>query len=355
MYSAQCVWRITQDHDVINLLTCSPAFNTLINSSILPIAAVAATSSVGIIVVSYLFGQSTRNDKLLEWSKTEIFQILISIISAVLIVSAINGFCSVRMDSLSSFFGLSTAEGNIFDGAKNYLMSAADFTHKSVIVSRYYLAGFQMLEAHSLWQCDWGCIFGSSGHSVNYDAGYASIAPGVSLSFNTSLFAYLSSLNYLFILLFIDTGLVLFFLPLGIFLRSMPYMRTLGSLFIALSLSFLLVYPSVIASFSLIFNSLFHIPDLLNCYINNETKVEDIGGFSGSLNFCSYTDEVFVGDDCSGNSNPREIEPMKFAGAAFLAGVFFPTIAMLAAIASLRFITRMLGEEVDLSRIVQMI
>lgn len=348
---------------MISIAVCSSDFITLLNSDIYPLAALAAVSGVGIIVISHMYAKATRNEKMLEWSKTEIIQIIISIIASVLIVQVINGFCGIHMDSIGNFFGFpSTVTGNIFAGAKSYLVSAADFTHKSVIAQRYYLAAFNMLDFHSLWSCDWFCLFGASGHSVNYDAGYASVAPGVNLSFSTSLFSYLSTLNYLFILLFIDSGLVLFFLPLGIFLRSMPYMRTLGSLFIALSLSFMIVYPTVLASFSLVFDSLFIVPPLMNCYINDETKVEDIGGFTGSLDFGSYTDNVFVEDSsCSDDINPfegadpQEFEPMKFAGSAFLAGVFFPTIAMLAAIASLRFITRMLGEEIDLSRVVQMI
>ncbi len=340
-------------------LICDASFNALLNSQIIPLSGMAGISAVLIIGVSYLFAQATRNDKMLDWSKTEIFQVFISIIAAVLVVALINGFCGISMDSITGFFGYpAVAATNLFEGAKSYLVSAAEFTHKVVVVQRYYLASFSMLDYHSLWKCDWGCLFGSSGQSVNPDAGYASILPGISLAFNSSLFAYLSSLNYLFILLFTDSGLVLLFLPLGIFLRSMPYMRPLGSLLIAVSLSFMIIYPFILASFSLVFKDLFVFPNEMRCYVQNEQQVENTNGI-GLVDYDSQADDFFFkpNDSCdSPNSDdPNELQAMKLAGSGFLAGVFLPTIAMLATIGNVRFISRTLGEDIDLSRIVQML
>jgi len=44
-----------------------------------------------------------------------------------------------------------------------------------------------------------------------------------------------------------------------------------------------------------------------------------------------------------------------FAANAFIAAVFFPSVALLATIASVVYIARLYGEEINLSRITQMV
>jgi hypothetical protein len=44
-----------------------------------------------------------------------------------------------------------------------------------------------------------------------------------------------------------------------------------------------------------------------------------------------------------------------FSAYAFIAAVFFPTAALLASLASVSYMARMMGEEIDLSRITQLV
>ena len=44
-----------------------------------------------------------------------------------------------------------------------------------------------------------------------------------------------------------------------------------------------------------------------------------------------------------------------FAAYAFIAAVFFPTAALLATIASVSYMARLMGEEIDLSRLTQLV
>jgi hypothetical protein len=46
---------------------------------------------------------------------------------------------------------------------------------------------------------------------------------------------------------------------------------------------------------------------------------------------------------------------MAFAATAFIAGVFFPTLALLATIASVTYVARLYGDEIDLSRLTQLV
>jgi hypothetical protein len=62
------------------------------------------------------------------------------------------------------------------------------------------------------------------------------------------------------------------------------------------------------------------------------------------------------GSACSGDcdlENPGGA--IQFAAYAFVAAVFLPSVALLAAIASVAYLARLYGEEMDLSRLTQMV
>ena len=176
----------------------------------------------------------------------------------------------------------------------------------------------------------------------------------------------MSTLNYLFILKFVFTGFVLFFLPLGIFLRAMPFLRTTGSLLMAVSLSFVFVYPLVLSVFYLDFKSC----NILRPDVGGgpdcpppDGEAANVMAFSnedldGKVNaWDALTSDPHAYNDVfeKGLPGDQPFGVIKLAGNAFLIGVFIPTLALLSAAASVSYINRFLGEEIDLSRIVQMV
>jgi len=144
--------------------------------------------------------------------------------------------------------------------------------------------------------------------------------------------------------------LPLFFLPIGIFLRSMPYLRQLGALLIAVVFSFMLVYPVILAMFGLV-------PEFTKSQISgfdpssyDESKVTDVSWDAVIVDSGSIADEFFEDD-----TNFKVAEPLAFTGQAFFVAVFLPTVAMLSALASTIYLSRMMGQEIDLSRVIQMV
>ncbi|MFZ5500653.1 MAG: hypothetical protein ACOY58_01905, partial [Candidatus Micrarchaeota archaeon] len=159
--------------------------------------------------------------------------------------------------------------------------------------------------------------------------------------------SYLSILNYLFVLRYVFSGFVLFFLPLGILLRALPYLRPLGSLLISVAISFLMIYPLILAVFYIDFKAARILapddsPALDYAEKDISTKVTMANLFSESL-----TGDVFPSGD-------QTVEIIRLAGNAFLLGVFIPSLALLSAAAAVGYINRFLGQEIDLSRIMQM-
>ncbi len=352
-----------------------PFFN-MINSFTLPLLVGGAILGGIIIALVSMLGESIHNPKVSLWSKTELVQLFASVIATLIVIQGINLFCTINLVGFIGLFNVDidaakapAASINLFDGAELYLRQAASYNRDLLIVTRYHLAAYNILESRYLAECGQGdgvvgrvaktlgCLFGSAtglgagtAYSSNPESGYSLVSPAIFLSFNTIIFSYLSTLNYLFILKYIFNGLLMFFLPIGVFIRSIPYMRGLGSLLIAVSVAFLFIYPLVLSLFYIDFlaRDPVLIPSIPGEYIN--ANIASTVTFTTALNpfNLELRDDVFP-------HGSQEKEIMGLTANAFLVGVFIPSIAMLAAVASTVYLTRLLGEEIDLSRVIQMV
>lgn len=348
------------------------SFNSMISSFTMPVLGYGAVAGGMIIAVLYVISNSINNPKLNLWAKTEFFQLFFSIIATLLALQAINLFCGLDLLPFLRMFPISldpaktaelgSAPLNMFDGAELYLQAVAKYNKDLVSSLRYHLGAYNMLESRYLARCSesgagvniLACLFGGlvgGFGGTNYyqspEGGYALASPALFLSFNTAIFSYLSSLNYLFILKYVFSGFPLFFLPLGIFLRSVPFMRGLGSLMVSFSISFIFVYPLALSIFYTDFLTLDHIlsPDIPQDYVD-----ADIGEKLSTTDYldADIRDELF-------DAGSQETVLMGRTGNGFILAVFIPTIAMLTSIGSVIYLARFIGEEIDLSRIVQMV
>lgn len=355
---------------------CGPEFGDFFGDSILPLIVYAGSSLAALIGIAYMAGSATNNAKLTLWSKTEAVQFVVSTASVFLIITTMNTFCAIKINEIATIFDMPAASGNpdIYGAAKGYLTDAAVYSHNALIVVRYHLEAYTTLSFFNAFICDlstgrigWGCLFGYSGDSQQPLGGYGVQTAAMNIFFNGAIIAHFMSLNFIFILLFIYKGFVFLFLPLGVFLRSMPYMRPFGSLLVALAISFLIVYPFLLAVFYLMRNVLVDadkgftpLSEPMSSY--DEAKMEGyVNG--GDMITMSTGGESFVKGcyfdrgGCYGDGTNIENLPgaIGFASSAFVAAVFFPSIALLATIASVSYIARLYGDEIDLSRITQLV
>jgi hypothetical protein len=341
---------------------CSTDFMSFINGSILTIAAIASMVSVLMIVFSYYIGQLISNPKVTVWARSEIVQLVVSVASVAFLLMLINTFCAINMAEVGSIFGISGKSGSVYSAAQDYLGDTLQFSHDALVVVRYHLQAYTILSYLSAFDCDlhtgvigWGCFFSYSGTTHQPLGAYSSSMGALNLFFNTALVAYLTTLNFLFVLLFVYKGFVLFLLPFGIFIRSLPYLRSMGSLIIAVALGFMIVYPLILAIFGLMSDVLLKEPPGMDEF-DDEEVFPDWGGAAG---VGTSTAGAFVGESFYEDhyfENEDDIAgAIAFAAYAFIAGVFLPTAALLATMATIYYLARMYGEEIDLSRIIQMV
>jgi hypothetical protein len=356
---------------------CSPGFDAILNGPILDICAIASVAGIMIIVFGYYIGQLISNPKVTVWAKSEIIQILMSVASVALLFFLVDSFCAINMSDVASIFGVpigSDYSGSVYSAAQAYLTNTLNYSHAALTVVRYHLEAFTVLSQISLFSCDftqppisifgiftvpaigWGCFFSYSGTNGPALGAYSSVMGPLNLFFNSTLVAYLTTLNFLFILMFIYKGFVLFLLPFAIFMRSMPYMRSFGSLLIAVALSFMIIYPLMLAIFGIMTDVLLNPPPNTAQFLDESVFPNNAGatalGHATAAALSSgatYFHNIYFpnGDDVAG--------AIAFAAYAFIAGVFLPTAALLAALASVNYLARMYGEEIDLSRLLQMV
>jgi len=370
---------------------CTEAFGSFFNDTILPLTGLGAIVTGVLIGLAFMVGRAIANAKLTTWAKTELLQVIISIATIFFLLTMVNAFCIINMGEVASFFEAveDPHDLSLYDAAQTYLHEAALYSHNAMTVVRYHLEAYTILAYLNAFLCDFnvggvglGCWFGYSGENVQPVGGYGAINAALNIFFNSSIIAHLSALNFLFILLFVYKGFVFLFLPMGIFLRSMPYLRRFGALLIAVALSFLIVYPLMLSIFYLMGDVLVDRPGggqclacaspCADCYVpedglkeyldetvfpdlENTGVIQSMGSvLLESISFGTQDTDALIremyfpdGADTGG--------AIMFAAYAFIAAVFLPTTALLATIASISYIARLYGEEINLSRITQLV
>lgn len=351
-------------------------------ADVLAVSGITAVVTALIIGLIYMIGTALSEPRVTLWSKTEIVQLMISIASAFFLIILIQSFCSIDAGSVSSLFMEETeasVSGNLFDGAEMYLTKTAVYTHDVMVMNRFHMMAYNILSTRSRWECEGlDCLFGASGITLAPYAWTSVWSTTLNVANSSAMFAYMASLNYLIVLKYINSGMVLFFLPVGIFFRALPFLRNIGSVFIALAVAFMIVYPLVLTTFYLMED-----PNNPVLFSYDPLKPKEISALKDEKHlrltfrdaFASAWDYAYFGakdefaqdyvfdevndvewyDILASESEGREMEVMVLAGRAFLVGVFIPTVALIAAIASVSYVGRMLGQEIDLSRLTQVI
>ncbi|MFH0737270.1 MAG: hypothetical protein V1827_01685 [Candidatus Micrarchaeota archaeon] len=347
---------------------CSADATLVIQGIVYPLAAVSSIVTALIIGISYMLGNALSSPRLILWSKTEVFQLFISVVVVGFILMGINTFCLLDIGSIYSLLDIEMTGMppgmTIFDAANNYLVEGGIWLHDLFSATRYHLGGYSILQSFGRNQCEGDpsyawlfCLFGAvlpsitggsgaASISVAPDAGYGLLTSVLGAAFNTITMAYLSILNYMFILKYVFSGFILFFLPLGIFLRALPYVRTLGSLLMSVAIAFLMIYPLVLSIFYIDFKA-GHVLTPRDSPVFDYSDKDLADQVTFPMFDQHISDNVF-------DSGEQSVEIIKLSGNAFLVGIFIPSLALLAAAAAVGYINKFLGEEIDLSRIVQL-
>jgi hypothetical protein len=350
---------------------CGAEFSGFFDGTIVPLTAYAAIITSILIAISFMVGRALANAKLTLWAKTEAIQIAVSIVSIFFLVAIVDTFCIIDMGEIANVFNITapTDPMDVYTAAETYLKEAAIYSHNAMTVTRYHLEAYTIFAYMNAFKCDyetggigWGCFFGYSGSNQQPLGGYGVQIAALNIFFNSTIISHFTALNFLFILLFVYRGFVFVFLPLGVFLRSMPYLRSFGSLLISLALSFLVVYPFLLSVFYLMGDVLVDRPSYtptvagtaLDNYYDEKVFPNEEDAAAGASTAAAFLGEDYIHDQYFPHGE-NVVGAITFAAYAFVAALFMPTIALLGTIASVSYLARLYGEEIDLSRITRLV
>ncbi len=354
----------------------------LIWSEVISLSIFSSFIAAIVMGLAYAFGQITQNPRYLVWAKTEIFQVIVSIAIVFIIVFLVG---LVGLDSgagLTLDYGLLKAlapdsstyshpaisdSSNVFETADAYLTNLAYFSHHSVRASRTLMGAAEEMSKYGRSPCvpPWLlCLIGNNGVNARPVAGVAALSQASNLLMYTSTSAYLTILAQIFFLKFIQSGALAIYLPLAIVLRSLPFMRPFGGGLLAICISLFLLYPTLLYIESTFWDPWDWISE------DGDTLSWDwidnfVNGVEGKEDALSYGGVFMQG----GNWNPLKGDSedsfsailtayehiLRAASASFLSATFLFTFNIITISASAMLFARLLGSEVDMSRLVQIV
>ena len=226
-------------------------------------------------------------------------------------------------------------DASLYDASDAYLSFLQLYIHQTMTGIRVSMGVYEIKASLSRWVCDGLCIFGGPGHSMSPNAGLTSLIEVGNIFLNSATISLLSALFMQFTLRYITSGLLLLFLPFGLILRSLSFTRPLGSSLIALVISLYIFYPLMLVMNSMIFP-----------FVAGE--VPDLAGFSGE----SGLGGNIVG---SAGNGPNMTWMVQKTAASFFGAIFLPAINFIIIVALARQTAHILGEELDISRLSQMV
>ena len=346
--------------------------------SVMGLAALATISTAAVIVLCYMFGEFFQNARMLTWAKSEVLQVFMSLVIVVVILGLSGTFCNLQIGDVgSTFTGLPAiyanfANANMCNASSIYLENMMAISDSNLRSLRYSLGSYEIRTTFRSMNCNAECWVALVSFDTSDYSGESALIAVTNNLLSTATVSYFTSVFQYFTLQYIYQGLFLSFLPLAIVIRSMPFMRQLGGGLVAIFVSLFILYPLLLVMDSAITPGL--AAAQTNIYIKGCTgadvfryestpalnakvqcKEADSGGH--------YYDEQDLHGFVSANpfatadvpDPPPMVEQARASALIFIATVFLGALDWVVIVVLARGVARLLGEEVDLSRLGQMV
>lgn len=338
----------------------------------------SSIAASGLIAIAYAIGQLLANPRFSVWAKTEVFQVAISIalVFVALFMIGVVGLDpdsdftvsagwidAVSEESLEGIYSSPPIESDftVFETSEAYLQNLAFFSHRAVRGSRTMMGVMDEFSKYMRTPCTpvlFGCLLGVNGVNARPLSGATALMQASNLLLYTASAAYLTVLAQIFLLRFIaldSGGLLAIYMPLAIVLRSLPFMRQFGGALLAICFTLFLVYPALLFVESTFWNPYSWMED--DAWDSVDTFVDDLddverAGMYGDL---FYNVAATDGAVSMGESYTLFDYISKLVSFSFISASFLFTFNILAVSASASFFARLLGTEVDLSRLMQIV
>ncbi|MEW5996197.1 MAG: hypothetical protein AB1657_01225 [Candidatus Micrarchaeota archaeon] len=328
------------------------------------LSAAALLVSVGTIALLYLINRFFQNSEGMGWAKLELYEVFITVVIMIGVFAAADLACNVRASWL---FPAPSApqDYNIYE-ASNWYLDQFSSSIMDITTALYGLySGLDMISSMTLTGRPLGV-----GTQVQPTGGLAAtVKPGLTNAFNVLVIAFIVNKVQIFLINFVSFGYLKYYLPLGLLARSFTPTRRIGGTVIAIALGFLFVYPFLtILEGEAGLKPILSLRDNIiqdfwsdasgvagNDFVSwweDSTREETLGGSAlAVLDFVGLVVRSAIGFLAFGllylSANA--------AGYAFMVGLFFPAFNTLILVTTIRYLSKSMGEEIDVTNLTRLI
>lgn len=337
------------------------------------VAAIATLATIALIALAYMAGELFQNARALTWAKTEVLQAFVSILIVGAVIGTVQLFCSLQIGEIAriatpypGIYGTYDS-ASIYQGAQIYLENLLAASHNNMKGMRHAIGAYEIRTSYTEMKCDGNCWINLVGYNEALYGGETLQLAVTNNLLSTATVSYLSAAFEFFTLQYVLNGLFLVFLPISIVIRSIPFMRQFGGALVAIFLSLYIFYPLMLVFNAGIAQGMVKPGDVVTIY-DSGIGCPGSGLFGNGNVVCRQTTqngEFRREQEISGSVDfpiaanlpdaPDMVLQIRTNALIFLATVFLAAFNFIVIAAVARGVSHFLGDEVDISRLGQMI
>mgnify|MGYP006285766243 FL=1 len=344
-------------YEMLATQACSPENMLIPDWQALAVVAMAA--SAALLGLLYAINRFFGNEAGEAAVKLELFELFTTVFIVIVVFALLNSACGYDASGLIIAPSNFEAGTNIFDGAAQVL---DEFSTKLVIIASllhtiYIPLDFTTSTTLTQHPLGMGTAFQPTG-------GFGAVLkPPLVQSFQMVAVAFVVIRAQLLVLDFVTFAFLKYYLPIGIILRSFTPTRRIGGTIIGLTIGMVIVYPLLIILNGFMLDGLdimdvttlpSYFGELLSAAfepLRNSTEVLSLYEPLSILQFGKLAITSFFGAILSVYYGIL----MRTAAVAFLVGLFFPAFNTLLLVTTIRYLTKALGEEMDVTNLTRLI
>ncbi len=353
-----------------------------------PLMAIAWAGLFFFIVFIYMLGHAFNIPQLTEWSKTEIGQALLGVGMLLVILWLMGLQCNLKIGEMAGWAGINlgstgpaethiTPIDTMSSAAVKGLAWSMQQTHLSITVMRYVLGVINIRATFSQSMTEVPGI-GSTGFSLSPLAGDWTMMGPLQMMLNLNTTFMLSLLFQYFSLAIFSSasGLFFFLVPIGLILRCVPYLRGFGGALAAIGVGFYILYPMFLALIGIMLPPIYapqlvilsSIPPSVDSMVGKEQSITGQNIYSYFYSMPEITDSQSSILRTTGIEDPNScaglgrcfytvnLAPLfELTALNFLRAVLLPAAGLLVIVSFVRDLSAIFGEEVEASKLMQMV
>jgi len=309
--------------------------------------------TIACLAVLYMVANFLRNARLIAWVNAEVFQVVATAVLAGIIIAWIGGMCSFPIGMLNDSYANKSLY-NVTDGYIQWGEQVGKDVFIYTIVTNYFLGL-------------------TTGYHFNFDplgvgskmtplGAFSQVSNLMSVMMSTMMVSYLIFITQGLVIGYIQIAMVYFFLPLGLIMRALSPTREFGGAMVGLAIALLIFYPLTI-----VFNDMVVRIPMEQNHVFERINSDLLGFLSSNLDvigaFVAIPFALFAGP-IGGVVSVLGVLKLVFALIQIFmrAAVYYFIIAVILPIFNFIFIigitkdlSKVLGDEVDVTNITRMI